>query len=99
MARLLAVPIRDRGDSVLIVSNCSGVVLLGFVPETALQPFFETTPSTDECLDFVDRHLAWFEQVLEQKSRDGHFCDEQIVCVEIVPADLTDINVAKHRWN
>jgi hypothetical protein len=91
MARLIAIPTRDRGDAVLIVTTREGVILMGFVAETTLRPLFEAPPAMCQCLDLVERHLDSFERVLARKSKNAAFVDDALACVEVEPADLEGI--------
>jgi hypothetical protein len=95
MARLMAIPIRDKGDAVLIVTNCAGVILMGFVAETTLGPFFECPPTMGQCIAFVERHLPSFEHVLLHKSMATTYSDGSIACVEVEHADLVGAGVVK----
>ena len=45
MARLMAMPIRDKGDAILIVTVQASVVLMGFVTEATLANFFQQPAS------------------------------------------------------
>ena len=99
MARLMAIPIRDDGNAVLIVTNCDGVILMGFVAEKTLGPFFQTPPTMCQCIAFVEQHLPLFERVLLNKTMASACCDESLACVEIEPADLTGAGVAKRCLN
>jgi hypothetical protein len=99
MARLMAIPTRDRGDAVLIVTTREGVILMGFVAETTLRPFFEAPPAMCQCIDFVERHLDSFERVLLLKSKKAAYFDDSLACVEVDPADLTGIAFSKTQPN
>jgi len=95
MAHLMAIPIRDKGDAVLIVTNCAGRVLMGFVAETTLEPFFDSSPTTSQCIEFVKQRLPAFERVLLKKSMAGAYCDDSIACVEVEHADLVGAAIAQ----
>jgi hypothetical protein len=88
MARLMTIPIRDKGEAVLIVSFSAGVILMGFVTVTTLRDFFRHPPSTCECRAFVEQHLPAFEEALFGKSTAAAYADETLTCVEIEASDL-----------
>jgi hypothetical protein len=88
MARLLAVPIRDKGDAVLIVSSSSGAIVFGFVTATTLREHFPHSPTICECMAFVELNLALFEQILLRKSGAEANPFRTLGCVEIEASDL-----------
>jgi hypothetical protein len=94
MTHLMAVPICNKGDAILIVSVQASAVLMGFVTEATLANFFHRPPQTCECLAFVDRHLPSFEKILECKSKAEAYVDPSLACVEIAVADLDNSGVA-----
>jgi hypothetical protein len=94
MTRLMAVPICNKGDAILIVSVQASAVLMGFVTEATLANFFHRPPQTCECLAFVDRHLPWVEKILERKSRAEANVDPYLACIEIAGADLDNSGIA-----
>jgi len=99
MARLMAIPTRDRGDAVLIVTTREGVILMGFVAATTLRPFFEAPPAMCRCIEFVERHLDSFERVLLRKSKKAAYLDDSLACVEVEPTDLAGIAFTKTHPN
>jgi hypothetical protein len=99
MARLMAIPIRDKGDAVLIVTNREGVILMGFVAETTLRQLFELPPTMRQCITFVEQHLESFERVLLRKSMAASYVDGSLACVEIELADLAGAAIAPIRLN
>lgn len=99
MARLMAIPTRDRGDAVLIVTTREGVILMGFVAATTLRPFFEAPPAMCQCIDLVERHLDSFERVLLRKSKTAAYFDSSLACVEVEPADLAGFALGETRPN
>jgi hypothetical protein len=84
MARLFVLPIRDRGDSVVIVTHCEGVPLMGFVARSTLEGFFKRSASMCQCVAFVQRNLPRFEQILLRKTTGARSAETMIVCVEAV---------------
>lgn len=99
MARLIAIPTRDRGDAVLIVTTREGVILMGFVAATTLRPFFEAPPAMCQCIDLVERHLELFERVLLRKSKKAAYFDNSLACVEVDPADVVSMAFGKTPRN
>ena len=97
MARLIAIPIRDDGHAVLIITDRDGVTLMGFIADTTLGGYFEQPLSIPECMAFVERHLPSFEQILLQKSHDAAYVETSIACVEVEFADLASADIAKLR--
>jgi hypothetical protein len=95
MAQLMAIPIRDDGHAVLIITNCEGVILMGFVQQATLGAFFGEPPTMCQCMDFVKAHLAKIERVLLHKSTTGPSCDEAIACVEIELVELVGAGIAE----
>jgi hypothetical protein len=95
MARLIVLSIRDKGDSVLIVTHCAGVTVMGFVAKTTLDDFFEHPPSMCECMMFVRANLERFEQILLRKSETGSCAEGTIACVEAI--DLMMQGIATFR--
>jgi hypothetical protein len=99
MARLIAIPTRDRGDAVLIVTTREGIILMGFVAATTLRPFFEAPPAMCRCIEFVERHLDSFERVLLRKSKKAAYFEDSLACVEVDPIDLDGIAFSRTRPN
>jgi hypothetical protein len=97
MARLMIVPIRKRGDSVLILSCHAETELIGFVAQTTLAQVLHHKPPMHECMSLVQRHLKEIEPILLRKSqsvdRHGDSGAEITPCVEITTADLTQQNI------
>ena len=88
MALLMVVPIRDRGDSVLIVANSSGNTFTGFVAGVSLESYFQQKPSMCECVSFVKSHLASIEKILSKKAKHEPRNDQLTPCIEITTDDL-----------
>ena len=88
MARLMTIPLPDRGDAVLIVTDQAGVMLMGFVAAATLSEFFAQPLSTPECIVCVEQHLEPLEKILLRKSLSDAYFHEAIECVEITVADL-----------
>jgi hypothetical protein len=95
VARLIPLSIRDKGDSVLIVTHCAGVNLMGFIAKTTLNDFFEQPPSMCECMMFVKKNPQRFEQILLRKSNTDSRADGMIACVEAI--DLVMQGIATYR--
>jgi hypothetical protein len=95
MARLIALPIRDKGDSVVIVTHSAGVTLTGFVAKATLVEFFEHPPSMCECMAFVETHLQRFEEILLRKSTKEGCADASIVCVEAVDLVMQGVSTTR----
>ena len=83
MARLMVVPIRNRGHAVLIVTRYADIELIGFVARTALRGFFQDNPSMCNCMSFVELNLPTIEQILLRKTLQDEVSEEQMLCVEI----------------
>ena len=103
MAHLMAIPIQDKGDAVLIVTECDGVTLMGFVTQSTLGCFFDKPPSICECMTFIERQLQLFERALLKKSMAECYIDTSIACVELTAGDLatsaldlTDVKLISH---
>jgi hypothetical protein len=92
MARLMAIPIRDETDAVLIVTNLNEATLMGYVTQTALSGLLQNQPTMSECLDFVERHLPTFERILAKKSKREAYAETSIDCVEVNADDLAQGN-------
>jgi hypothetical protein len=86
MARLMIVPIRNRGDSVLILAHHGETTIIGFIAQTTLSTFFRARPSMCECVSFVERNLEHVEAILQRKQDNDAQHPSQ--CVEITAADL-----------
>jgi hypothetical protein len=96
MARLMVVPIRNRGDSVLIMTRRADVELVGFVARRTLseivgQSSSDRSLSNCQCISIVKQNLDFIEQVLFQKSRQVKCADGTIPCVEICADDLDSV--------
>jgi hypothetical protein len=94
MARVMAIPMKDHGQAVLIVTRDGSATLMGFVAVAALCACVKYPLSTCECVALVERHLTLFETILIRKSSEGAFVGSSIACVEIEPADLADSGLA-----
>jgi hypothetical protein len=88
MARLMIVPIRNRGDSVLILSHHGDTTITGFIAQTTLSAFFRERPSMCECVSFVERNLKPIEAILSRKLEHDSSSGCAPQCVEITNADL-----------
>jgi hypothetical protein len=88
MARLMVVPIRNRGDSVLVLSHRGGTAISGFVAQTTMAAFLRDKPSMCECVSFVKRNLERVEAILQQKQGNEPGGEQPSQCVEITEADL-----------
>ena len=93
MARLMIVPIRKRGDSILIVTHHAATDLVGFVAQSTLAGLLRYKPPMQECVTFVQRHLPAFERILLRKSDIESAAEGSMPCVEITSADLTNENI------
>jgi hypothetical protein len=91
MARLMVVPIRNRGDSVLIITRHADVELIGFVARTTLRGLLKDDPSMCDCISFVERRLPMMERILMRKSLQDASGNGRTPCVEITAADLVTI--------
>jgi hypothetical protein len=97
MARLMVIPLEDKGDAILIVSRHAESAVVGFVCEATIAGLFEHRLSTAECVAFVERHMQTFERILVQKSGEEIFVDDALACVEITDRDLIRSGVTKAR--
>jgi hypothetical protein len=91
MALLMVVPIRDRGDSVLIVTDLSGATFTGFVASSSLENYFSRNLSMCECVGVVESHLAALEKILFIKSKHENRTGQMTPCVEITVDDLVGV--------
>jgi hypothetical protein len=91
MARLMVVPIRNRGDSVLIITRHADVELIGFVARTTLRSLLKDNPSMCDCISFVERSLPMMEPILMRKSLQDTSGKGETPCAEITAADLVTI--------
>jgi hypothetical protein len=87
MARLMVAPIRNRGDSILIVTHHAGRELIGFIARTTLAAFFRGTPSIGDCMSFVERNLDVIELTLLTHSEVDDE-DDSLRCVELALPEL-----------
>lgn len=94
MARVMAIPMQDRGQAVLIVTRDGDATVMGFVAVATLCGCVKYPLSTCECVALVERHLPLFETILIRKSADAAFVGPSIACVEIEPADLAGSGLA-----
>jgi hypothetical protein len=94
MARLMVVPIQDRGDAVLIVSQHAGVTLMGFVVNATLSGVLRRSLSNCECMAIVERHLPRFEAILARKTAEADYIETSIACVEITADELSGVRQA-----
>jgi hypothetical protein len=92
MARLMVVPIQNRGDAVLIFTRHANIELIGFVTRTTLHGFFKDSASMCDCMYFVERNLPTIEQILLRKSLQEQASEGQTPCVEITAADFAGSN-------
>jgi hypothetical protein len=93
MARLIVLPIQDRGDAVVIVTRHTNIELIGFVARNALRAFFSDIPSMCDSMSFVERNLPRIERILLRKSLQEQASEGQIPCVEITAVDLAGIEI------
>jgi hypothetical protein len=91
MARLMVVPIRNRGDSVLIITRHADVELIGFVARSTLHGLLKDNPSMCDCISFVERNLPVMERILMRKALQDASGKGGTPCVEITSADLVTI--------
>jgi hypothetical protein len=96
MARLMVVPIRNRGDSVLIITRHADVELIGFVARTTLRGLLNDNPSMCDCVSFVETSLPMMERILMRKSLQDASGKGETPCVEITAADLVTIMTSGH---
>lgn len=94
MARLMVVPIRNQGDSVLIITRHADVELIGFVARTTLRGLLKDNPSMCDCISFVWESLPMMERILLRKSLQDKNREGEIPCIEITAADLAPIQPA-----
>ena len=85
----MIVPIRKRGDTVLIVTHHAATELSGFVAQSTLSGLLHYKPPMHDCMLFVQRHLPAFERILLRKSDLAGTGEDYVPCVEITSADLT----------
>jgi hypothetical protein len=95
MARLMSVPIRKRGDAVLILSRdaANETELIGFVAASTPSGFFEHKPSMCECISLVEQNLPAIEKFLLAKSGPSRNTDGSTACVEVTAFDLAAIDL------
>jgi hypothetical protein len=87
MTQLMVVPIRDKGDAILIVSLHDGEPLIGYVAKTTLRDYFQRDLTNCHCWLVVRANLQLFEMLLAAKSkrikREG-----SMLCIEITLMDV-----------
>src|SRR5258708_25530670 len=87
MTQLMIVPIRDKGDAVVIVSLHDGEPLIGYVAKATLQDYFRRDLTNCHGLQVVRSNLQLFEMLLAAKSkrieREG-----SMPCIEITLMDV-----------
>ena len=96
MARLMVVPIRNRGDSVLILTHRGDVELVGFITRRTLSEILgpsssDRSLSNCQCVSIVERNLGFIERILFQKTQQARSADGSIPCVEICSGDLDSL--------
>jgi hypothetical protein len=68
MAQLMVVPIRDKGDAVLIVSLRDDEPLIGYVTRAALEDYFQRDLTNCDAILLVQCNFQSFEIMLAAKS-------------------------------
>jgi hypothetical protein len=84
----MVVPIRNRGEAVLIVTRCAETMLIGYLARTALADFLQRQPSICQCLSFVEHHLSTIERILLHKAGEDVGMAGAIPCIEISATDI-----------
>ncbi len=69
MTQLMVVPIRDKGDAVLIVSLHDGEPLMGYVTTATLEGYFQRPLTGCDAFLLVKCNLQSFETMLATKSK------------------------------
>jgi hypothetical protein len=88
MTQLMVVPIRDKGDAVVIVSLHDGEPLIGYVAKATLKDYFQRDLTNCHGLLLVRSNLQLFEMLLAAKSKRMGRAEGAMPCVEIT---LTDV--------
>lgn len=87
MTQLMVVPIRHRGDAVLIVSVHDGEPLIGYVAKATLRDYFQHDLTNCRGLGIVRANLQLFEMLLAAKSKRIER-QASMPCIEITLMDV-----------
>jgi hypothetical protein len=88
MTQLMVLPIRDKGDAVLIVSLHDGEPLIGYVAKATLRDYFERDLTNCHGLLAVRSNLEFFEMLLAAKSKRTGRAEGSMPCIEITLMDV-----------
>ena len=88
MAQLMVVPIKDRGDAVLMIGRYRDNIVIGFVLQKTLVEYWCSAAPILECVSFVERHVPDFEEAIHRISRVTITDSDLIPCVEVTLAEL-----------
>jgi len=88
MTQLMVVPIRDKGDAVVIVSLHDGEPLIGFVANATLRDYFRRDLANCHGLQIVRCNLQLFEMLLAAKSKRIRRAEGAMPCIEITLRDV-----------
>jgi hypothetical protein len=88
MTQLMVVPIRDKGDAVLIVSLQDGEPVIGYVTNATLRDYFQHDLTNCDGLLLVKSNLQSFETMLAAKSKGIGRAAGAMPLVEIALADV-----------
>jgi hypothetical protein len=97
MARLMIVPIEDRGDAVLVFTRYAETELVGFILLSTLATLFEHAPRDCDCIELIRRNLPRLEAVLLRKRRENGDTQGVIPCVELTGADLPNLDLPNYK--
>jgi hypothetical protein len=88
MSQLMVVPIRDKGDCVLIVGFHDGEPLMGYVTKDTLDHYFQDDLTICEYFRLVRSNLESFETKLAVKSENTRRSQGPFACLEMTLSDL-----------
>ena len=84
----MVVPIRDKGDSIVIVALNNGEPVMGYVTKATLDDYFRNDITTCEGLRVVRSNLQAFETIVAAKSDALGGSEGRMICVEMTLSDL-----------
>jgi hypothetical protein len=85
---LMIVPIRDKGDAVLIISWSGSRSIFGYVTRSTLQAWFDRPLTMCDCRLLVETNLHVIEPILRARSQAEEVAAELIPLIEITDSDL-----------
>ena len=88
MSQLMVVPIREKGDCVVIVALHDGEPLMGYVTKDTLDHYYQDDLTICEYFQLVGSNLESFVTVLATKSENTGRSQGRFACLEITLCDL-----------